>query len=96
MCFGSLGFGVEPTGLVFPPRGGIQCRRVRRVWLRPLLGGLQFDYLCRGVRSPRSRCGGLDHAEHGQGGCGLCEVVGCGSGLRSLAWVVWLAEAQVS
>ena len=42
-----------------------------------------------------SRCGGLDRAERGQGGCGLCGVVVCSLGLRSLAWVVWLAGVRV-
>ena len=91
----SLGFGVEPTGLDFPPRGGIQCRRVRRVWLRPPAGYLWFGWLCRGVRCPGSRCGGLSHTERGQGRCSLFEVVVCGLGLRSLAWVVWLAGVWV-
>ena len=33
--------------------------------------------------------------EHGQGEVSLCEVVVCGLGWRSLAWVVWLAGARV-
>ena len=47
------------------------------------------------ARCPESWCGGLDRAEHGQGQGSLCGVVVCGLGLRSLAWVVWLAGAQV-
>ena len=65
------------------------------MWLRPPAGCLWFEWLCRGVRCPGSRCGGLDRVERGQGGCGLCGVVVCGLGLRSLAWVVWLAGARV-
>ena len=33
--------------------------------------------------------------ERGQGEDSLCEVVVCGLGWRSLAWVVWLAGARV-
>ena len=65
------------------------------MWLWPPTGCLWFEWLCRGVRCPGSRCGGLDRAEHGQGGCELCGVVVYGLGLRSLAWVVWLAGAWV-
>ena len=93
--FWSVGFDVELTGLVFSPHGGIQCRRVRRVWLRPLTGFLRFGWLCRGVRCPGSRCGGLGHAERGQGECSLCGVVVHGLDLRSLVWIVWLAGARV-
>ena len=73
--FWSVGFGVELTGLVFPPRGGMQCRRVRRVWLRSLAGCLWFEWLYQSVRCPGSRCGGLDRAERGQGESSLCGVV---------------------
>ena len=65
------------------------------MWLRPPAGCLWFGWLCRGVRSLGSRCGGLDCAERGQGEDSLCEVVVCGLGWRSLAWVVWLAGAWV-
>ena len=49
-----------------------------------------------GGRCLGSRCGGLDRAERGQGEVSLCEVVVCGLGWRSLAWVVWLAGEWVS
>ena len=65
------------------------------MWLRPPAGCLWFGWLCRGVRSPGFQCGGLDHAERGQGEGSLCGVVVCGLGLRSLSWVVWLAGARV-
>ena len=55
-----------------------------------------FGWLCQGVRSPGSQCGGLDHVKRGQGEGTLCEVVVYGLGGRSLAWVVWLAGVRVS
>ena len=63
--------------------------------LWPLAGCVWFGWLCLSARCPRSQCGGLDRAEHGQGEGSLCGVVVCGLGLCSLAWVVWLAGARV-
>ena len=65
------------------------------MWLWHPAGCLWFGWLCRGVRCPESQCDGFAHAERGQGGCWLCEFMVCGLGLRSLAWVVWVAGARV-